>query len=321
MTPHDETTDDRPGDPEGDRAAEDFLINEPTDPARVEEPTRAALWPDGPRRVDGPPVGPTAELGLATLAVAGALSLLMGGVGAWAYLTFLADRPAPAEKAASVTAEPPGPAAGPLADRLDDLSGRVDGVRRDLDAKLATPMPDLGPMLERVAKLEAASSAVDSLSRKLDEIPAGVEANRASIDELRGLVAELQKARTAPKDEEATAPSDAEALRPGAEEAQADADIAPALEDFRKRHYREASEAFRALTESRPDDARVWYLAALSRGFSTSEWTGETERLARRGSEREKAGTPARPKIDAALEGLTKETGQDWIAYFRGLAR
>ncbi|AMV35846.1 hypothetical protein [Planctomyces sp. SH-PL62] len=43
--------------------------------------------------------------------------------------------------------------------------------------------------------------------------------------------------------------------------------------------------------------------------------------MARRGAEREKAGTPARPRIDAALEGLTKETGKDWIAYFRAQGR
>ncbi|AMV35845.1 hypothetical protein [Planctomyces sp. SH-PL62] len=214
MTPHDGTTDGH------DRGLEDesavggeFLVNEPTDPARSEEPTRGAIWPSGPRQVDGPEVGPSAGIGLAGLAMCAALSLLMGGAGAWAYTSFLAPRPPVAESAASATDEATGQAATALAARLDDLSERVEGLRRDQDAKVTSPMPDFGPLMERVDKVEAATSAVDSLARKLDEIPAEVDANRReikanreSLDEVRGLVAELQKSSTSARADGGTAP-------------------------------------------------------------------------------------------------------------------
>ncbi len=89
------------------------------------------------------------------------------------------------------------------------------------------------------------------------------------------------------------------------------------VEFFQKKNYAEASEFFAGLTKTQPDDARVWYYAALSRGLATRDWKGQTERLATQGVAREKAGKPDKPRIDAAFADLTPETGKDWLAYYR----
>ena len=66
------------------------------------------------------------------------------------------------------------------------------------------------------------------------------------------------------------------------------------VEFFQKKKYAEASEVFIGLTKTQPDDARVWYYAALSRGLATQDWKGETERLVTQGVDREKAGKPGK---------------------------
>ncbi len=89
------------------------------------------------------------------------------------------------------------------------------------------------------------------------------------------------------------------------------------VELFQKKNYDEASEFFAGLSKTQPDDARVWYYAALSRGLATRDWKGETERLVTQGVDREKAGKPDKSQIDAAFADLTSETGKDWLAFYR----
>jgi hypothetical protein len=93
--------------------------------------------------------------------------------------------------------------------------------------------------------------------------------------------------------------------------------LTPGVEQFEKKQYKEAFESFSNLAQTKPEDARVWYYAALARGFATADWKGETERLVMRGVEREKAGSPPKPEIDATFRGLTHETGKDWLNFYR----
>jgi hypothetical protein len=90
---------------------------------------------------------------------------------------------------------------------------------------------------------------------------------------------------------------------------------------LRQKKYDQANEAFDSLTRTKPDDARVWYFAALSRGLATRDWKGQTDKLVTEGVEREKAGTPEKSQIDSAFVDLTAETGRDWLAFFRRRAR
>jgi hypothetical protein len=93
--------------------------------------------------------------------------------------------------------------------------------------------------------------------------------------------------------------------------------LTPAIEQFDKKQYQQAYDSFMNVARSKPEDARVWYYAALARGFSTGEWKGETEQLVERGVEREKADTPPKAEIDEAFRGLTHETGKEWLGFYR----
>ena len=72
---------------------------------------------------------------------------------------------------------------------------------------------------------------------------------------------------------------------------------------------------------SRPEDARVWYYAALSHGLATNEWKDETIRLFNKAVERERAGTPDKAKIDASLANVTEPSVKKWVDYFRKAAQ
>jgi tetratricopeptide (TPR) repeat protein len=86
---------------------------------------------------------------------------------------------------------------------------------------------------------------------------------------------------------------------------------------FREKKYREAYDLLRESLQSQPDDARVWYYAALSYGLATGDWGKMTETMVQEGVNREKAGKPAKSEIDAAVAGLTKETGKEWLDFYR----
>jgi tetratricopeptide (TPR) repeat protein len=90
---------------------------------------------------------------------------------------------------------------------------------------------------------------------------------------------------------------------------------------FHRGEYREAYAVFRKLLQSQADDARIWYFAALSYGLASGEWDRMTQTMAEEGVAREKANKPPKSEIDAALAGLTKETGKDWLDFYRRRAR
>ena len=90
---------------------------------------------------------------------------------------------------------------------------------------------------------------------------------------------------------------------------------------FKGRKYKDASVAFGKLAQSKANDARIFYFAALSNGFATNTWTGETLSLVNKGVEQEKAGSPPSAKIDEAFADLTKANGKDWLDSFRKKAK
>lgn len=86
---------------------------------------------------------------------------------------------------------------------------------------------------------------------------------------------------------------------------------------FKQGKYKEAFDRFSQLELTSPDDARIWYYAALSRGLTTRSWGNGTEQLVERGIERERAGTPKTADIDDAFRTLTSDTGKDWLQAYR----
>lgn len=84
--------------------------------------------------------------------------------------------------------------------------------------------------------------------------------------------------------------------------------------------HREAAEVFRLLVSGNPQDARVYYFAALANGVTTNNWGGETVRYVATGVELEKAGKPERAEIDAAFVGIPIQF-TNWLNSYRQRAR
>jgi TolA-binding protein len=244
--------------------------------------------------------------------------------------------PQPASASAPATAAaPPAPAATPAAESAapaPDFSADIKGLRADLEGlstrikelqgrveALPAP-PDLKPLQSKIDDLAKTSEATASLPKQVDALAervGAVDKSLASLnEELTGLKSEIKKpaeaATPAPK------PEDAKAESPKV----ADDAINPGVELFKAGKYKDANELFHKLTESYPDDARVWYYAALSNGLATNQWqAAETIRLVTKGIEREKAGSPDAAKINSAFQSLTDTTGKTWLDYYRKTAK
>jgi len=200
-----------------------------------------------------------------------------------------------------------------LARELARLEGRLD----TRPAAAGPVPPDLAPLQTKVDDLAAASRKLAPLATSVHALGERVEALDKRLDAIHADVSGLPKhvdASLAPLKAEAASRATREKVNPtdGARE------LGAAL--FREGKYAAARDVFLNLVQNDSDDARLWYFAALSNGLTTTEWTGDTERLVRRGVEREKAGTPARAEIEAQFSALKREQGKDWLKDWRNRA-
>jgi tetratricopeptide (TPR) repeat protein len=214
--------------------------------------------------------------------------------------------------------------------RLARLQGRLDA---EPDPE---PVPDLGPLQARLRDLSEASGRLSALPgelHSLDERVGALDKSVGALDErtkafdkaLDSLRAEvvtqaerLKEATTPPVKEEQTSPPASDS--PGSSRGEADAaDWAGTrgVDLFKKGRYAQAREVFLKQAEATPDDARLWYYAALANGCATLDWRGETERLVKRGIACERAGTPDRRRIDAAFTDLANSQVADWLKAWR----
>jgi tetratricopeptide (TPR) repeat protein len=249
------------------------------------------------------------------------LALAFGGLGAYAERRFVEQPTADAKPATPGEPDQPGgpapenagPSAKDLSDRIAKVSERVDALTHQV-ANLPKPAPppdlsdvqvklaDLGNQAEKVAPLEAAIKKIDA---RLVEIGQSV----ASLgDELHAHKARGGASRGPDPN---LIPSPAPE-RPVAEEA-----LEQGADLFQKKKYQDALDLFSKLEQTNPDDARVWYYAALAHGFAKKQWTDGTSRLVEKGIERERAGTPSGPVIDRTFKDLTSATGKEWLATYR----
>jgi len=226
-----------------------------------------------------------------------------------------------------------------MADQFKQLRSRVESL------PASTARADLGAIEGKVAqvdrlaeRVEALTNRVDPLAGRFDQmdrriaqlddrinrLPRGsnVAIDRPNAADHRISLARNNREESPDRDGtgEASAPMPAPA--PGTDPAPETSD--PSLDEgealFRRGKYSDAYAVFRGRLQEHPDDARNWYYAALSYGLATGEWGQMTETMVREGVAREKAGHPARPQIDAAFDNLTRQTGKDWLAYYRGQA-
>jgi TolA-binding protein len=274
---------------------------------------------------------------LGTLLTSGVLAFLFGGAGAWGYLTYIqpvlksqldkSQRPSVTESASDVQS--------PLLSRLADLSGKLDQLQSRVDRlPKALTTTDLEPLAHRLTTLEELPGKVQALDSRISPLPLKLEEDNrkittmmADIDGVRKQVASLQTDLVTklnadkPSAKSDTTLTETSHERPREIEPGRIVSIQPGIELFQQQKYDQASEAFDSLTRTKPDDARVWYFAALSRGLATRDWKGQTEKLVTEGVEREKAGTPEKSQIDSAFADLIPETGKDWLAFYRRRAR
>jgi TolA-binding protein len=208
--------------------------------------------------------------------------------------------------------------------QLDDLSAQL----KDLQAKVegmpkAASREDLEKVQAKVDELSKAPAPDEALPKKvaaLDDRVGALDKTLAELrDEVGALRGEVKKAGEAAAPAAARPEPVAEAARPADVDVEGQA-LSQGAELYEAGKYKEASDAFRKVTEAAPDDARGWYFAALSNGMATNQWRGETERLVNKGVEREKAGTPESSKIDPLFAKLPAKQ-KTWLDYYRQFAK
>jgi chaperonin cofactor prefoldin len=269
----------------------------------------------------------------AAIVISALLSLIFGAAGAWAYERYLAQLIAERFPAAATTqgrdSETPKNLAHmddrikSLSDQCSNLSDQYKQLQARLDAvPKPTPAADLAPIEEKVAQVGQLSQQIEAIGKKLDPLPAQLVESEKKVTELDAKLDELRKEVSA-----AHSRAPADRSRDGSPvssekgESSIDTALEPGVSQFRRARYREAYDVFQKLEQSHPDDARVWYYAALSYGLSSNDWGKTTQSMVEQGVTREKAGQPQKSVIDSAFAGLTKETGKDWLDFYRRRAQ
>lgn len=317
-----------------------FLSSPPPLAGRLERPSQR------PSKPGGAATQPTTESppSLTTVLIAAAVvSLLFGLLGAWAYDHFNREGKAQAEPAV-VTAPPetpPGLSAAelePLKLQLGELGQQVDAFEKELaQAKEKEPAPvDLTPIQQQIDGVAKSVAAIEPLAKRVEGITTRMEGLETSVKQLKDELGNQVPKPAAPKEEEKTsAPSTPLSNTPTAvptvtdsseavpltlenQDAKlADKALSEGVELFKAGKYEMAYAAFEKLEKTHPNDARVWYYAALSFGISQGDWGESTMNLVKKGVEREKAGTPPSAEIDAAFRDLNTGTGKEWLAFKR----
>jgi len=294
------------------------------------------------------------------IVISSVLALLFGGAGAWAYERFLAqpgsESPATVPHSQDRDPELRKDLAG-LDDRIKDLadrSSRLADQYKQLQSRVeaiptSAPAPDLTGIEQKVAQVDRLSQRVEAIGKKVDPMAGKLEQDERRIAELDEKLDDLRKQETAARPgaprgrdrqvnltggDHSTSPADEEHASPGEGEGaerkpsapdgageSSDPPLEAALSLFREKKYGEAYAGFRKLLQVQPDDARVWYYAALSYGLATGNWDRMTQSMVDEGVARENAGKPAKAEIDSTLAGLTRETGKDWLDFYRRRSR
>jgi len=262
------------------------------------------------------------------------IGLACGLGGSYAYNRFLAQPHDPnatavaGRPAVAAPAEPAGAVDNGLNDQVDRLKSQVADLKKQLDEQTKPAVPPevasiqvrLADLAEMTNGLMPLTSKVAHLTSRVSELSSVLSAVREDVSSLQSHAGRLPRPTSAgleSNEDDAVEPT-AAVPPPDANKKRDDSDLlsrGSAL--FRAGRYKEARDVFDKLVLSDPEDARVWYFAALSDGFATGDWTDSAARLVEKGIAREQAGTPPSAEIDAAFKSLTTATGKDWLAAYR----
>lgn len=288
----------------------------------ADEPT-----PTPPSAADPSPVAVPRSGGAFNLLLTAVVALGCGLGGAYLFTryfggTALDHHESTTTTTATATARPAGrepraPTPSEMSDRIDDLKSRLAVLKHQVDdqAKVAVA-PELAALQVRVADVSRMADGLAPLPGQFDHLTNRVAELSTQLSTLRNDVSSLQT-RGGRSPRLASSGSVPRALTPAPipEPTSASLDRGAAL--FREGRYQEALAVFEALERSTPDDARVWYFAALCNGFSTGNWNNGAVTLVEKGIAREAAGTPTSARIDDVFKGLTTSTGKNWLAAYR----
>jgi hypothetical protein len=257
------------------------------------------------------------------------VALGAGVLGAYLFLNFFNGPPRPVSGDESTASKEELPSTRDLTDQLSKVSDRVEKLSERVDAiPKPGPPPDLADLQVQVADLTRASQELAPLRRGLKEEDDRLEEVRRLVrtlsDEVRALRSRTGTLRmTAASNDPPVQPEpgdrkDSVLIKPVPEKMTSAGALAPGATLYRQQKYKEALDAFTRLEQTNPDDARVWYYAALAHGFTTRRWNGEgTIRLVEKGVACERAGNPSKTEVDEAFKGLTSANGKDWLANYR----
>jgi len=245
-----------------------------------------------------------------------------------------------------------------LADQYKQLQARVESAPKSAPAPDLGPIEQKVAQVDRLSQeVDAISKKVDPLSQKFAQYETRIADLDRKVDDLRDQGAIARGRMPVGRDRQVTLtrgdrpsapdgsdrtpdpdtgrPSTPTGGEPPASGGGAEPRPSPSadrgeatqptlrtgLNLFNEKRYSESYAAFRQLLQRQPDDARVWYYAALAYGLATGDWDRATQTMVEEGVAREKAGKPAKAEIDSTFAGLTRETGKDWLAFYRRRAQ
>ncbi len=243
-----------------------------------------------------------------------------------APVTLLAAAEPAAEPKAKETVDPAETDAGEsttgLATEIKGFQAKLDTLAaslKKLEGRVgASPKPDAASLEARIAELSKASAIAAelpkqaaSLNERLSKVEKTVGTFQAELAAIKEQLKRVGTGMNIPPLPATGLPVDPNSIEQA---------ISQGADVFKAGNFIEASNLFLRLTETYPEDARVWYYAALSNGFATNQWQAEPLRMVTRGVEREKAGTPEASKINALVESLNIPSAKTWLDYYRKAA-
>ena len=217
---------------------------------------------------------------------------------------------------------------GPLKVQLEYLIARFEVLRQRVGS-LAMPRdtnpPDLAGLRVKVDELSKTSGDVKNLSDRFRQAEDRMDRLQGDLKGLRDQIVAKGKreslaarlAATAAASPKVDPPASPAPTPPSTDLAPTDSAMAQGIALFKKGQYQQAEAIFRNLRTTRQQDARSWYYSALTNGFATGQWDGETRYFVIQGADRERAGLPPAAEIDSAFADLSPASGKDWLASYR----
>ena len=178
--------------------------------------------------------------------------------------------------------------------QINDLEKHMTRINKRID-EIRDPSSELSALQTRVSEL---AEATENSSSGNDTRPLAdrVESLDTSLKSLRNEVLSLQTTTSKPPSQgAATGPETIRrvAARPSLEDVNVDGEaFGQGVELFQKSRYDDALNLFSRMEQTHPNDARVWYFAALSNGLATGKWDGKTAELVQKGIERRRPAPP-----------------------------